>query len=75
MIVISELTGKEYQDEDAVFFRNLYQSTFYVKHNCMPIDMFCDGRDKLVMVFRRDDHNRMIKKWMENKQKMEHTDE
>lgn len=75
MYVISELTGKEYQDEDAVFFRNLYQCAFYIKHNCMPIDMFCDGRDKLVMVFNRADHNRMIGKWMENKQRLEQSNE
>lgn len=64
---ISELTGKSYIDEEAVFFRNLYQCAFYVKNHCMPIDMFCDGNGKLVMVFDRKRHNELIKLWVANK--------
>lgn len=69
MISISELTGKPYVNEDHVFFRNLQQSCFYVKHHCMPIDLFCDSNDKMVMVFPREKHNQLIKLWMENKTK------
>lgn len=69
MISISELTGKPYVNEDHVFFRNLQQSCFYVKHHCMPVDLFCDSNDKMVMVFPRDKHNQLIKLWMENKAK------
>ena len=69
MLQVSELTGKTYESEDAVFFRNLYQSCFYIKHNIMPIDLFCDSKDKLVMVFDRQQHNSIIGLWMENKEK------
>ena len=64
---ISDLTGKMYVNEESVFFRNLYQCTFYIKHGVMPIDMFTDSNDKLVMVFDRNQHNEIIKLWMENK--------
>ena len=63
----SELNGKWYQDEDCVFFRNLYQCAFYVKNHCLPIDMFTDSQDKLVMVFDRQRHNELIKLWVANK--------
>ena len=69
MLTQSELTGKWYQDEDVVFFRNLYQCCFYIQHSCMPIDLFCDGQGKLVMVFERKKHNELIKLWMANKEK------
>lgn len=64
---ISELTGKCYLDEEVVYFRNLYQCCFYIQHHCMPIDMFCDGNGKLVMVFDRKRHNELIKLWVANK--------
>lgn len=67
MINISELTGKTYFDEDVVYFRNLYQCIFYIQHQCFPIDMFCDGQGKLVMVFDREQHNKLIKLWVANK--------
>lgn len=67
MINISQLTGDAYETEDYCFFRNLHQCCFYVKHNCMPIDMFCDGNDKLVMVFPRNRHKELIKLWVANK--------
>lgn len=66
---ISELTGKMYENEDVVFFRNLYQCAFYVAHNVMPVDMFTDNNGKLVMVFDRQQHNKIIKLWVDNKDK------
>ena len=68
MISVSELTGKTYIDEEVVYFRNLTQCTFYIKHHCYPIEMFTDGNDKLVMVFDRKQHNELIKLWMANKE-------
>lgn len=69
MMTKSELNGEWYQDEDAVFFRNLYQCCFYIKHHCLPIDLFCDSQGKLVMVFDRQKHNELIKLWIANKEK------
>jgi hypothetical protein len=67
MISKSELTDRWYHDEDVVFFRNLYQCAFYIKNHCLPIDIFTDGNDKLVMVFDRQQHNELIKLWIANK--------
>lgn len=69
MFSISELTGKRYRDEDVVYFRNLYQCAFYIKHHCYPVEMFTDSNDKLVMVFDRKQHNDIIKLWIANKER------
>ena len=68
MMSQSELTGSWYRDEECVFFRNLHQCAFYVAHNVMPIEMFTDSNGKLVMVFDRNQHNKMIKLWIANKE-------
>ena len=67
MKVISNVTGIEYESEDVVFFRNLYQSSFYVDHNATIVDVFTDGNKKLVFVFWRHQHEDLIKLWLENK--------
>lgn len=67
MKVISSVTGIGYESEDVVFFRNLYQSTFYIDHNATIVDVFTDGNKKLVFVFWRDQHENLIKLWLENK--------
>ena len=67
MKVISNVTGIEYESEDVVFFRNLYQSSFYVDHNATIVDVFTDGNKKLVFVFWRNQHENLIKLWLENK--------
>lgn len=67
MLTQSELTGKFYDDMDAVFFRNLRQSIFYLKNNCYPIDMFLDSEDKIVMVFDKQQHKKVLKLWIANK--------
>lgn len=65
----SEVTGITYRIEDVVFFRNLHQSAFYIKHGAKIIDVFCDGSDKLVFCFPREQHKELIKMWMDNKVK------
>ena len=67
MKVISNVTGIEYESEDVVFFRNLFQSCFYVDHNATIVDVFTDGNKKLVFVFWRHQHEDLIKLWLENK--------
>jgi hypothetical protein len=64
---ISDVTGICYENEDVVFFRNLYQSSFYVAHNATIVDVFTDSNKKLVFVFWRDQHEKLIKLWLENK--------
>ena len=65
----SDVTGIIYENEDVVFFRNLYQSCFYIAHNAKIVDVFTDSSDKLVFVFFRSDHEKLIGLWNENKNK------
>ena len=67
MKTISDVTGITYENEDVVFFRNLYQSSFYVAHNATIVDVFTDSKGMLVFVFYRDQHENLIKLWLENK--------
>lgn len=61
---ISLITGQTYQDEDVVFFRNLYQSSFYIFNGAKLIDIYCDKNMKLVFVFLKKDHYYLRKKWL-----------
>lgn len=69
MKAISDVTGIEYEMEDVVYFRNLYQSSFYIDHNATIVDVFTDSNKKLVFVFWRNQHENLIKLWLENKSK------
>lgn len=71
MKTISDVTGICYENEDVVFFRNLYQSSFYVAHNATIVDVFTDGKGKLVFVFYRDQHEQLLKLWLANKRDTE----
>ena len=64
---VSDVTGITYENEDVVFFRNLYQSSFYISHNATIVDVFTDSRGMLVFVFYRDQHEKLIKLWLSNK--------
>lgn len=67
MKTVSDVTGIVYEVEDVVFFRNLYQSSFYIDHNATIVDVFTDSNKKLVFVFWRDQHEELIKLWLKNK--------
>lgn len=67
MKVISDVTGICYESEDVVFFRNLYQSSFYVANNATIVDVFADGKGMLVFVFYREQHEKLLKLWLANK--------
>lgn len=67
MKTVSDVTGICYENEDVVFFRNLYQSSFYVAHNATIVDVFTDGKGKLVFVFYRNQHEDLLKLWLANK--------
>ena len=67
MKTISDVTGINYENEEVVFFRNLYQSAFYVAHNATIVDVFTDSKGMLVFVFYRNQHEELIKLWLENK--------
>ena len=67
MKVLSDVTKIEYENEEVVFFRNLYQSSFYISHNATIVDVFTDSKGMLVFVFYRDEHEKLIKLWLDNK--------
>ena len=61
------VTGISYDDKDVVFFRNLYQISFYVANSATIVDVFSDSKGMLVFVFYRDQHEVLLKKWLANK--------
>lgn len=67
MKTISDVTGICYENEEVVFFRNLYQAAFYVSHFATIVDVFTDGKGMLVFVFYRKQHEELIKLWLANK--------
>lgn len=67
MKTISDVTGITYENEDVVFFRNLYQSSFYVANNATIVDVFTDSKGMLVFVFYRDQHEALLKLWLAKK--------
>jgi len=63
---ISNLTGKVYEDEDHVFFRNPLQSAFYYYHGAELVDLFVGKDLKWVWTFKKSDHNKLKLIWKEN---------
>lgn len=64
MIQISEVTGKRYNDEEMVFFRNYVQAAYYISWGVELVDLFVDSSMKLVFVFSKEDHERLKRKWI-----------
>mgnify|MGYP000006669080 FL=1 len=67
MLQHSDVTGRDFYDEEAVYFRNLIQSSFYISHGATILDVFADSVGKIVFVFPRNEHDALIKEWMNNK--------
>ena len=67
MLQHSDVTGRDFYDEEAVYFRNLIQSSFYISHGATILDVFADSGGKIVFVFPRNEHEALIKEWMDNK--------
>lgn len=66
MKIFSETTGREYDDMDAVFYRNLVQAAWLLnKPEAVLLDIFCDGGGKMVLVFPKDLHKKYIREWAE----------
>lgn len=59
----SSTTGKYYEDEDCVFFRNTLQSAFYVFHQAELVDIFVDDKMRFVFVFKKSEHERLKLFW------------
>lgn len=61
-MITSKVTGKQYSETQVVYFGNLIQSTKYMQHGAIPLDIIV-SKDKLVFVFDRKDHLRLRDKW------------
>lgn len=65
MKVISSTTGKVYEAEEAVYYRNMVQSAFMLsKIDCELLDVF-ENNGKIVMVFPVALHKKYIGEWAE----------
>lgn len=65
MKVISSTTGKIYEAEEAVYYRNMIQSAFMLsKVDCELLDVF-ENNGKIVMVFPKWMHEKYIREWVE----------
>ena len=65
MKVFSETTGKVFEAEDAVYYRNMIQSAFMLsKSDCVLLDVF-ENRGKVVMCFPKWMHEKYIREWSE----------
>lgn len=64
MKVISELTGKEYDAEDVVWYGNALQAAQYYLWNCTPVDMMVSPKTKRwAFAFTKEDHKKYIGRW------------
>lgn len=68
-MIRSEITGKWYDPDECVFFRNHVQSAFYLEWGSQLIDLFTDSFHKLVFVFTKEDHKKYIDRWMMQKER------
>lgn len=65
MKVLSTTTGKVYEAEEAVYYRNMIQSAFMLsKIDCELLDVF-ENNGKVVMCFPKWMHERYIREWSE----------
>lgn len=66
---ISELTGKEYEMEDVVWYGNALQAAQYYLWNCHPVDMTVSPDTKRwAFAFTREDHKKYIGRWNAQKE-------
>ena len=66
MKYLSETTGREYEQESAVFYRNLVQAAWLLnKPDATLLDIFCDSSGKMVLVFPKELHKKYIREWVE----------
>lgn len=64
MLEFSNITGKSYESEDCVFYRNVRQSGFLLqKPDCELVDVFADSKGYVVFCFPRHLHEKYICEW------------
>lgn len=70
--VTSDVTGKVYDPSKVVRILNQLQACKYIKHNCLPLDIypsidFKTGQDVLVYIFDREQSRDLYSAWCDHK--------
>lgn len=60
--MVSTITKKYYDESKVVPFSNIKQAQAYLERGAVPVDVFA-GKDKIVFVFSREDHERLKMVW------------
>lgn len=66
--VISDITGKEYDPQNAVRILNVRQATLYIKHSCELLDLYSStdynsGEPILCFIFNKEESKPLYDKW------------
>lgn len=68
MLQHSDVTGRDFYDEEAVYYRNVIQSAWMLSHpDCVLLDIFTDSKGKIVFVFPKELHKNLIGEWANRK--------
>ena len=55
MLQHSDVTGRDFYDEEAVYYRNVIQSAWMLSHpDCILLDVFTDSKGKIVYVLPKE---------------------
>lgn len=63
ILTVSESTGRKYEPEHSVYFKNAKQSASYVLWGATLLDVFPTSDKVFVFVFSKEDHNLYKVKW------------
>lgn len=63
MIVKSERTGRTYDDDNVVFYKNALQSAFYCNNGATLLDLITTNENRFIFVFSISDHKKYIGMW------------
>lgn len=63
MFTVSDVTGKRYEPEDSVYFKNAKQSASYVLWGATLLDVFPTNDKVFVFVFSKTDHEKYKVRW------------
>lgn len=63
---ISDITGKKYEPEESVYFKNAKQSASYVLWGATLLDVIATNDKLFIFVFSRKDHEKYRGKWNSN---------
>lgn len=62
-IIKSKYTGKEYDDDHVVWYKNAMQSAFMCNHGAELLDIVPTEENRFMFIFSWTDHKRLISDW------------